>query len=485
MPNVAYVRDDVKAARKVWTLIDDCIKGEIAIKAKGEKYLPKPSTEIDPEQGDLRYKAYLLRAMFYNVTGRTLDGLVGQVFSKDTEVEIPEPMAMYIDDIDGAGTSLDQQSKIVMQTTLAKGHGGILSDFPTLEGTATKADLESKRVRPRIINIAPEKIINWRMAPFGGESLLSLLVIEEEKVIADDFECTKEPRWRVYRLISIEGKLAAEVSVWKESSPSDPEYKQGEAYVVESGPSLVKNYSGAYVDRVPFEFVGSMNNEPIIDKPPMQDLASMNIAHYRNSADYEESLFMVGQPTLVISGLNEQWAREFINGKVILGSRSAISLPKECKADMLQPHPNIMPKEGMEHKENQMKALGAKLIEPNFSKVTATEVLMEAASESSILTSTANNVSAAYRKAIANAGQFLGEIKAEDVTFQLNTDYSVSKMTAQERQQLMAEWQGGGITWDEYRDRLREAGIATEDDDVAKTKVVTVEDTSTITKTEV
>ena len=215
----------------------------------------------------------------------------------------------------------------------------------------------------------------------------------------------------------------------------------------------------------------------------MLDLSTMNIAHYRNSADYEESLFLVGQPTLVISGLSQEWANEFINGKVVLGSRSAISLPKDAKADMLQAHPNIMPKEGMEHKEQQMKALGAKLIEPNFSKVTATEVLMEAASESSILTSTANNVSAAYRKAIANAGQFLEAMEPDSIVFQLNVDFSVSKMTAQERQQLMAEWQGGLITWKEARALLHEAGVASEDDATAKTQVETVEDTSPITQT--
>ena len=397
MPNVAYVREDVIAARKVWTLIDDCTKGELRIKSQREKYLPKPEAELDPVQGELRYASYLQRAMFYNVTGRTLDGLVGQVFTKETEVEIPSPMDAYTNDIDGAGTSLDQQSKIVLQTTIAKGHGGLLSDFPTSgERGTTKADLESKRVRPRILAIGPEKIINWRVTPFGGESLLSLLVLEESKVVSDDeFVFETEPRWRVYRLITIGDNLAAEVSVWKESTPSDANYKQGEAYVIESGPFLLRKFDNTFVERVPFEFVGSTNNEPTIDKPPMLDLSTMNIAHYRNSADYEESLFLVGQPTLVISGLSQQWADDNINGKVILGSRSAIALPKDAKAEMLQAHPNIMPKEGMEHKEQQMKALGAKLIEPNFSKVTATEVLMEAASESSILTSTANNVSTA------------------------------------------------------------------------------------------
>ena len=71
----------------------------------------------------------------------------------------------------------------------------------------------------------------------------------------------------------------------------------------------------------------------------------------------------------------------------------------------------------------------------------------------------------------------------QSIVFQLNVDFSVSKMSAQERQQLMAEWQGGLITWTEARARLHEAGVATEDDAIAKTQVETIEDTTPITKT--
>ncbi len=473
MPNVNYVREEVVQARKIWQLIDDCVAGEQQIKSKTQDYLPMPVAESDTDQMLSRYASYLKRAMFYNVTARTLDGLVGQVFSKDQAIDLPENIDRYVDNIDGAGTSLEQQSKLALQTVLAKGHGGLLADFPNNQGFVSLAQIESNLIRPRILNIDPEDIINWRMQTVGGESLLSLLVIEEEKIVEDDgFEFDKEYRWRVFRLIDGENGYQVEVTLWR--APGE-DFETTDDFYIEEGPSIMTDYSGSPLQRIPFEFMGSTNNEPVIDKAPMLDLANMNIAHYRNSADYEESLFLVGQPTLVISGLTQDWADKNINGKVILGSRSAITLPKDGRAEMLQPHPNVMPKEGMEHKEQQMKAVGAKLIEPNFSKVTATEVLMEAASESSILTSTANNVSAAYRKVLMHMGMFISEKSLDEINFSLNTDYTVTSMTAQDRQQLVAEWQGGLITWDEARETLRITGVVTEDNEAARTKVETID----------
>lgn len=48
------------------------------------------------------------------------------------------------------------------------------------------------------------------------------------------------------------------------------------------------------------------NNNPYPDNAIMYDLATLNISHYRNSADYEETMFVVGQATLFVSGLQDQ-----------------------------------------------------------------------------------------------------------------------------------------------------------------------------------
>ena len=56
---------------------------------------------------------------------------------------------------------------------------------------------------------------------------------------------------------------------------------------------------------------------------------------------------------------------------------------------------------------------------------------------------------------------------AGEITFTLNSDFDLSNMSPQERQQLVAEWQAEAITFGEMRAALRRNGIATEADEVA------------------
>lgn len=475
---IDFTRKEVKQAIPDWDLVDDCCAGQRAVKANAfEKgYLPKLGTELEADAMEARNKAYKDRAVFYNVTGKTKDGMVGQVFAKDGQIEMPPHLEVYLSDIDGAGTRAVQQSKIVLSNILKKGHGGLLSDFPSREeigaDAVTLEDLETKRVRPRILYIEPKNIINWRVVNIGGETTLSLVMIREDKVVDDDgYEYKTEPRWRELRLITEDDEgnpLAspyAQVIVWKEAGEKQAD---GEAFVAEEGPHIISDYAGRPFTKLPFSFIGAVNNEPEIDKGPLLDIANLNIAHFRNSADHEETSHICGQATPVFSGLSKEWAKEFISGKVLLGSRSAIPLPEGGSADLLQADPNDMPSKGMEKKEEQMKALGAKLIEPDSAfKGTATEAIMEESSESSVLSSATKNVSDAYEKAFLFAGMFIAETTEDSIVFELNSDFAVNHLTAQERAQVVAEWMAGLTEFEEARAQLRKGGVSLEEDDAA------------------
>lgn len=473
MPKVDHKRKEVATSEKDWCLIADCVEGERAVKEAGEKYLPKPAAEKDEEYARKRYKAYKTRAVFYNVTGRTLEGLVGQVFSKESSIDLPGALERYEPDLDGAGTPLEQQAKATLKATLSFGHCGLLADFPTIEEgrVVTLADIEELRIRPRVLLIQPEQIINWRASIVGGETLLSLVVIEEKAIIKDDgFEFETETRWREIRLqqANEEGtEFGVTVTLWRKKE--NPTGEDDKFEMLEGYPVLLSDYNGNPIDRIPFEFVGSTNNEPHIDKAPLLDLASLNIAHYRNSADYEEGVFMTGQDQLVLTGLSQEWVDKNFKGGVKLGSRAAIPLPKDADAKLLHADPNSIAAEAMKHKEEQMKALGAKLIEPKATKGTATEALIEESSESSVLSSATKNVSAAYRKALFHASRFVGEVDPETIEFELNSDFAAAMASPAERAQIIAEYQSGLITFEEAREQLRKAGIAYQDDDVART----------------
>ena len=59
--------------------------GEDAVKAAGEKYLPRLDGQSDED-----YEAYKGRACFSNATRRAADAFVGLVFRKAPFVKLPE-----------------------------------------------------------------------------------------------------------------------------------------------------------------------------------------------------------------------------------------------------------------------------------------------------------------------------------------------------------------------------------------------------------
>jgi hypothetical protein len=465
---VDYILPEVTELKKKWELIQDCLRGSDAVKARRTKYLVKPNETDDSPENEDSYKARLARAVFYAVTGRTHKGLIGQVFAKDPSVELPPTLRPFVNNVDGSGVPLDQQAKRALGLVLAYGRAGLLVDYPTTaDGTdarpTTRQDLLEGRMRPTLLLYEPWDIINWRTRAVGSETLLSLVVISETYLKSDDgFEPEYAPQIRVLRLE--EGTNTYSVEIWRKGDdgwlPIGPKVQPTDA-------------SGKPFNVIPFTFLGSENNEATPDEPPLYDMATLNIAHFNNSADLEDSTFKVGSPMYYFGGLTEAWVRDVLKGEVLVGSSRAVLLPAGGSAGIVQPNPNTMAKDGMEHKERQMKALGAKLVEDKSVQRTATEAGMEEASETSVLTSAANNVSAGYTTGLRLAAQFVGESNVSDdsLAYQLNTDLEISRMNAQDRQQLIAEWQSGGMSWHEYRWNMRRAGLVYDDDDKVRDEV--------------
>lgn len=462
-PNVSYVRPEVTSALSRWNQITDCIAGQDAIKFKKDKYLPIPDLDVGGGASDQRYTNYINRAVFYNVTGRTLAGLVGQVFGRETVTEFPPELALLETDVAGAGVSIEQQAKKVLENVLSLGRAGLLADFPKTETIVTKEQEQSGELRPIIKAYRPENIINWRTKRVGAKVMLSLVVLVETVDVEDDgFEVTTATAYRVLRLNEA-GEYTVQVYIEDNTNgviTMSPETEE---------PIVPTKADGSTFDFIPFQFVGPENNDANIDAAPLYSLSNLNIAHYRNSADFEDSCFVAGQPTAVFTGLTEEWVNNVMKGKVYFGARGGVMLPKGGMATLLQANPNNMPMAAMEHKEKQMVALGAKLVQEQNIRRTATEARQDEASETSILGSATKNVNAAYTQALLWAQLFTnGDGK---ITFTLNSDFDLSNMTPAERQQLVAEWQSEAITWAEMRTALKRARIAYEDDDKAKTAI--------------
>lgn len=476
-PNVEFHRNELTSLLLIYDEIRDCLSGEKTIKAASTKYLPMPNPQDQSAENLARYRSYLIRAIFYNVTARTLAGLVGQIFLRPPQVNVPPQLETVVADCTGEGVPCEQLAKSCANYVLAYGRAGLMVDYPVMDTPSTIAQIAAGQLKATFRLFRPWDIINWRTYKRGAEIILSLVVIEENFHASDDgFEVQLGTEWRVLRLVPLEADnpnsdMIAQVEIWQGSPQSG--YDVTAFY-------HPKDADGNYLNELPFTFVGSENNNSDPDNPPLADMAALNIGHYRNSADYEEAAYMVGQPTPWVSGVTKQWIDDVFKGRIQLGSRAVIPLPLNGAAGLLQASPNQMPKEAMDAKERQMVALGAKLIQQATVQRTATETDIENTAESSTLGASAKNVGSAFEFALRWAAKFMipgtqpvNDLTVnKDITYDLNTEFDLTYMDFNELLAIVTAWQAGAITNEEIRDNLRRAGLASEPDATAIPKMI-------------
>lgn len=456
MPNVSFTHPDLMRMREIYELVDDCIEGAKQVKYRRDRYLPRPNPADTSEENAARYTAYLTRAVFYNVTRRTTAGLVGTVFSVAPTVKVPDTLKPVVEDATGGGVSLEQLAQRVVRANITKGRCGIHADFPiTPEGGLSVQ--EAAKVKPTITFYDANQVINWRVENVDGKLRLTLVVIKAEYISSDDgFQQVKKVEYKALRLVNRQ-------------------------YIIEiyrddfNRPYRVINpldATGKPLDHIPFTFVGSQNNDAEVDEAPMYDMANLNIGHYRNSADYEEACYIIGQPTPYFTGLTESWvANVFKGGRIELGSRAAVALPENATAGLLQVEANSMPFEAMEHKERQMVALGAKLVQSSEVQRTATEAGMENASETSVLANVSRNSSMALQWALKECMLFIDGSDGADIEYKLTTEFYLSTLTSEQIAAVISAWQEGALDFEEMRTSLRGAGVAFKTDAEAKTSI--------------
>jgi len=406
MADVTFQHGEYAENYAAWELVEDACAGEKEVKEKGNKYLPQPNPADKSPENTERYKQYLARAVYYNVSRRTLQSLTGACFSQSPTLTVPPLLGYVTDDIDGQGLSIYQQSQVAASGVIQKGRVGILVDYPQTSAQASLADMQSGRIRSTVALYEAEDIINWRTEKVGANHVLSLVVLKEcaEQVTDDGFGTEEVDQYRVLRLTN--GIYVIELYQFNSNTQSWDMVSQ----------NVPLNSSGGAWTQIPFSFIGSISNSASCDPAPLYDLATLNLAHYRNSADYEDSVYMIGQPQAWISGLSEEWRDWLQKEGIYIGARAAMLLPDGGNFGIAQAQPNVLAKEAMDAKEAQMKAIGARLITPGSAVKTATEAQAENESEHSVVSLIAANVSEAYTLALQWMGEWMGVTGAMEYT---------------------------------------------------------------------
>ncbi len=153
------------------------------------------------DEGTAAYEKYKDLSSFYGATGRTVDGLVGLIFSKKAIKELP-PLVQYLDEnADSRGSTLRDLAKKACNEAFISPRSGLLVARPTTPQGSSNADVEANNLIPKILHYRFEDIINWNYEVIDNVEKLALLVLRELKTKRTGYKIEVEYQYRVLELI--------------------------------------------------------------------------------------------------------------------------------------------------------------------------------------------------------------------------------------------------------------------------------------------
>lgn len=442
--NVKTLHRQYQAYAEQWQKIRHALAGDL------KTYLRNVGqNEPDPAYGRARQKEYEDGAICYNFTKRTLSGMVGSVMRKDPEQIIPSQMEYLLTNADGSGVGLWQHAQDTLMELDSIGRGGLLVDAPNVE-VATMAEQNAGLLNPVIAFYTAENIINWRLARHGSVNRVVMVVLREEYEYTDGTDEFSPNYGEQYRVLDIvEGKYRQRLYQFSQ---------KGE--LINNVQEIFPQLSSVEPGTIPFTFIGASNNDSTIDDAPLLPLAELNIGHFRNSADNEESSFVVGQPTLFLApgeNMSTQLFEEANPNGVKMGSRSGHNIGYGGNAFLVQADANNLAKENMLNKEQQAIQIGAQLITPT-QQITAESARLQRGADTSVMATIARNVSQAYTDALKWVASMMN-LGDQEIEFKLNMEFFLQPMTSQDRAAWMADINAGYLPATAYYAALRKAGV--------------------------
>jgi hypothetical protein len=442
---IDYKHPEYRAHIDRWKLCDDITKSRNV-----EQYLIPLNPNDKSSANRIRNEQYRERAVFYPVAGHTLGGLSGLMFAKDPQITLPQPLEYMLEDVDGAGVSIYQQMQDATGCVLSEGRAGLFVSYPKTDGAVSVAQMEQGGYRSTIHEIDAKQVINWRTTKVGAKVILSLVVIAETvEEQEDDGYAIKEVKQ--LRELALEGGVFV-VREWRKAQDGE--------WAVHSE-NIPKDSAGQTWKEIPFTFIGASSNSSLVDESPMYPLCEVNKAHYRNSADYEDSVWYVGQAQPWASGLSQSHIDLMKKNNMYVGSRTMMAVPSGEQFGFASAPPNSMVKEAMSDKLEMMIGMGARFIRDSGQVKTAAEATGDARSKYSGLAMVSANISEAYTRALRWAMQYMGA--TGEASVQTSMDFVSPTATAQDIQAMVAGFVSGAIPVSMYFRWLKKVDLADND----------------------
>lgn len=350
----------VERMREHWAIVDPLMGGTQAMRKAGNKLLPQYTAEADETYKDRLALSTLLPAYAETVSSST-----SRVFAEPLQLgeDVPEPVKLLCADIDLGGNDLNSWSVEWFRSALASGlcHA-MIEHPPTRDAQGNKlyktvAEEGAAGVRPYAVLIKPGQVLGWRFGASG--KLIQVRYMEKVEVADGDFgvKCVDQVRvlkpgsWRTYQ-------KAEKGGAWEQNG---------------GGPTNL-----TYIPWVTF-YTGRTG--PMTAKPPLLELAHLNVKHWQSQSDQDNLLHVARVPLLFVFTDNEEF-------QLTISSASATRMPKDGNAKYVE-HTGAAITAGRDSLNDlvdDMRMAGAKLLQKDKQAVkTAAQANEEAAQELSPL----------------------------------------------------------------------------------------------------
>lgn len=300
---------DCLAMQDDWTLIADIRAGVRAIKAKREKYLPRFVDEKH-EAYKRRLAATPWRPEFVDA----LRNLCSKPFTKEVALQgdVPSQVKPLAEDIDGAGNNLHVFARDTFENGVAAGLDIIYVTFPAAPPAPTLAQERASGVRPYWVHIRAPDILALYTTRDTGRERVDYIRYRECVVSRDGFDETVSDRVRVIEMVN-------GVPTWTVyEKHTNAVTKEITWAVFDSGTLTL-----GFIPMVLF-FTGQRTGNYQV-KPPLSDLAYMQIEIYQALCREDEILTYAGFPMLKATGMSPPQPTQ--RTAVVNGRDSIIDVP--------------------------------------------------------------------------------------------------------------------------------------------------------------
>ena len=432
---------------KGWENMKAVVSGTEYLRENCEAFLP-----LEPREDYSAYLARVNRAVFTPYTQRLISGAAGLILRKPISIEgDPYWMEVFNKDVDGCGSDLDEYARRLVMCALTYGHCHTLVDFPAPTNAKSLAEERALNRRPYWIEVDPTKVYGWRLDRESNYGNLTQVRIGEKAVVPDgefgekvydQIRVIEPGRYRVYRQEQQKKEMQGNFPYPSSFDQSDA---TAEFELIESGP-----YS---LEQIPLVTVYANKLDTMTSRPPLLDIAHLNLAHFQRQADLIHSLHIASQPMLVLEGWDDQ------TKDMAISVNYAMATQPGNKVYYVDPAASAFEAQSAEIQElqQQMASLGlSTLSQQKFVAESADARRLDRIDTNSMLAMVSMDLESGLQKSYNLAANYLG---IEPPKVKISRDFDLQRLIGQDIAAMAQLFEGNIIDREEFREMLVQGEI--------------------------